>query len=138
MYTATIRSNVPDSQLRCAYDAAVADIKSLNRSRGQFIARARKAEALAASYKDQVTELIQQAAISEAEKALILAKLAERNDLFRQFEDIGDELVSGYDEYKSGATFQGGRHIGSLVSAVIRFVNLWKQTKGNNNTLPGV
>ena len=47
-----------------------------------------------------------------------------------ELEDAGDDLVNEFGLYQKGkSTYQGGRFIGRLVGAVIRFIRRWTGTK---------
>jgi len=47
-----------------------------------------------------------------------------------ELEDAGDDLVNEFGLYQKGkSTYQGGRFIGRLVGAVIRFIRRWTSTK---------
>ena len=101
--------------------------KSSMRSRGQHRSLATKAREETAQLKQRLLDL---AAREASVRTDIYQMLEIVTAIAGDLEDSGDDLVNEFGRYQLGRrSYQGGSFIGSLVQAVIRFINRWTQTK---------
>ena len=129
--------NLNRPQLETAYLDLRENYKNLKISRGLhvFHSKAKTAivqdnQAIQATKLDLESRLraiaIKEAAFSKE----IYEILDEVTDAFEQFEDAGNRLLLGYEEYEKGRqTFAGGRAIKSLLDAVRNFFASWNLIK---------
>jgi len=97
------------------------------RSRGQHRSLATKAREETAQLKQRLLDL---AAREASVRTDIYQMLEIVTAIAGDLEDSGDDLVNEFGRYQLGRrSYQGGSFIGSLVQAVIRFINRWTQTK---------
>ena len=107
-------------ELRVAY-------RGLMVSRGVYRS---KADQNRAAMKELETRLraIAEREVSVRKEAYEMLEIV--TNVVGELEDAGDDLVNEFGLYQKGkSTYQGGRFIGRLVGAVIRFIRRWTGTK---------
>ena len=81
--------------------------------------------------KSDLEARIRAVAIREASVSKEIYEILDLvTDAFEQFEDAGNKLVLGYDEYEKGRrTYAGGRSLKTLLDAVRNFFQSWNIIK---------
>ena len=114
-------------ELNSTYSTLRSSYKSVMISRGVFRS---KADQNRTAMQELETRL---RAIAEREASVrkeAYETLAIVTNVVGELEDAGDDLVNEFGLYQKGkSTYQGGRFIGRLVGAVIRFIRRWTGTK---------
>jgi Arc/MetJ-type ribon-helix-helix transcriptional regulator len=108
------------SELRHAY-------RGLMVSRGVFRSKADQNRAAMHELEQRLRTIAEREA-SVRQEAYAMLEIV--TNVVGELEDAGDDLVNEFGLYQKGkSTDQGGRFIGRLVGAVIRFIRRWTSTK---------
>ena len=128
---------LPRAELETSYLSLRDWYKRLKISRGLHVSHSKtkslvlqQNEAIQASKADLETR-IRAIATKEASVSKEIYEILDLvTDAFEQFEDAGNKLVLGYEEYESGRrSFQGARSLKSLLDAVRNFFSSWKTVR---------
>ena len=128
---------LPRSELETSYLSLRDWYKRLKISRGLHVSHSKtkslvlqQNEAIQAT-KSDLEARIRAIAIKEASVSKEIYEILDLvTDAFEQFEDAGNKLVLGYEEYETGRrSFQGGRSLKSLLDSVRDFFKSWKIIK---------
>ena len=112
--------NTTYSELRSSY-------KSVMISRGVFRSKADQNRAAMQELETRLRAIAEREASVRKEAYEMLEIVT---NVVGELEDAGDDLVNEFGLYQKGkSTYQGGRFIGRLVGAVIRFIRRWTGTK---------
>lgn len=108
------------SELRVAY-------RGLMVSRGVFRSKADQNRVAMHELEQRLRSIAEREA-SVRQEAYAMLEIV--TNVVGELEDAGDDLVNEFGLYQKGkSTYQGGRFIGRLVGAVIRFIRRWTSTK---------
>ena len=112
--------NSTHSTLRSSY-------KSVMISRGVFRSKADQNRVAMHELEQRLRSIAEREA-SVRQEAYAMLEIV--TNVVGELEDAGDDLVNEFGLYQKGkSTYQGGRFIGRLVGAVIRFIRRWTSTK---------
>ena len=125
------------SQLENAYLDLRDNYKRLKISRGLHVSHSQtktfilQENQVIQSSKANLEGRLRALALKEATVSKEIFEILELvTDAFEKFEDAGNKLILGYDEYETGRrTFQGGRSLKSLLDAVRNFFRSWSAIK---------
>ena len=128
--TGTFTSD-PGTLERSALEKLYLDLRHNDRglmvSRGQYRGQAQRNQE-AMHQLEQKLRAIAEREASVRKEAYEMLEIV--TNVVGELEDAGDDLVNEFGLYQKGkSTYQGGRFIGRLVGAVIRFIRRWTGTK---------
>ena len=114
-------------ELNSTYSTLRSSYKSVMISRGVFRSKADQNRTAMQELETRLRAIAEREASVRKEAYEMLEIVT---NVVGELEDAGDDLVNEFGLYQKGkSTYQGGRFIGRLVGAVIRFIRRWTGTK---------
>ena len=114
-------------ELNSTYSTLRSSYKSVMISRGVFRSKADQNRTAMQELETRLRAIAEREA-SVRKEAYDMLEIV--TNVVGELEDAGDDLVNEFGLYQKGkSTYQGGRFIGRLVGAVIRFIRRWTGTK---------
>ena len=114
-------------ELNSTYSTLRSSYKSVMISRGLFRSKADQNRTAMQELETRLRAIAEREASVRKEAYEMLEIVT---NVVGELEDAGDDLVNEFGLYQKGkSTYQGGRFIGRLVGAVIRFIRRWTGTK---------
>ena len=114
-------------ELNSTYSTLRSSYKSVMISRGVFRSKADQNRTAMQELETRLRAIAEREASVRKEAYEMLEIVT---NVVGELEDAGDDLVNEFGLYQKGkSTYQGGRFIGRLVGAVMRFIRRWTGTK---------